>query len=317
MSWKTMSLELASSTPVPYPFCETLVNRAWLDIQRSFMWSFLWGDAAIPTIVPISTGTVTLVRGWNQVVGDANAAAAWLATGLVTPLTTQQFRIGQGTIYSITAFDGVNTLTLNQAYVDPTQGSGQGYQIQTVYLNAPTSDFLWWETIKDPISGYTISTTMTREEVDVWDPQRFQSGWPKGVIPYKMNPIPGNFYQYPMYEIWPAPLNGYTYVGTYMRRGLPFTLPTDEVLAPIGEDVVLAQAKYRTYEWCAANPDKCPKVDYRFLMGATTKEKKDLLNGYILMDEEFSHRHIIASLPKDMFDALPWVSQKAMLLAKV
>jgi len=310
MSWQTMAAELAGNTPIPFPYSLTLINRAWLDIQRSFMWSFLWGDAAIPTPVPITAGTVTLIRGSNIIVGDANAAAAWQATGLVNPLSTQQFRIGQGTIYNIATFDGANTLNLETPYVDPTFGPGSGYQILQSYYNAPTSDFMWWESIRDPISGYDISTTMTREIVDLWDPQRFQSGWPKGVIPYRINPNQGNFYQYPQYEIWPAPLNNYTYVGTYFRRGLPFVNMSDTVLAPLGEDIVIAEAKYRAYEWCAANTDKCPKADYRFLMGAAMKEKQSLWNDYVRMDEEFSHRHKIDNLPHDVLSSLPWVSMK-------
>ena len=133
----------------------------------------------------------------------------------------------------------------------------------------------------------------------------------------------GNFKDYPMYEIWPAPLNGYTYVGTYYRSGMPFVNLTDTVQSPLGEDVVLAQAKYRSYEWCVANPDKVAKHEgslrtgasgYQFLMGAAQKEKADLLNGYILMDETFSNRHMIANLPKDYLSQLPWVSMKAGLL---
>lgn len=334
MSWQSMSLEIAGVCPVPFNYALTLVNRAWLEVQREFLWSFLWGDAAIPTPTPITTGSCTLSIGSNQVILDANATAALSAVGLASPnpLTTRQFRIGQGTIYSINAYDTTTnapfgTLTLNQIYVDPMQGAGIGYQVIGVYYNAPTSDFLWWESVRDPISGYGISSTLTREEVDIWDPQRFQAGWPKGVLPYKINPQPGNFANYPMFEMWPAPQQGYTYVGTYYRSGLPFTLPTDTVAAPLGEDVVIAQAKIRAYEWCVANPDKVPHAPgsqyragatgFQFLMGSAQAELKELLNGYILKDETFSNRHMIADLPKDVWAQLPWVSMKAGVMANV
>jgi hypothetical protein len=298
-----------------------------MDIQRSFIWSFLWGDAAVPTPMPISEGSCTTILGSNEVLGDADASSVWLTAGLVNPITLRQFRVGQGTIYNIQTItdngDGTATLGLETPYVDPTVGVGVSYQIQQNYYIAPTKDFLWWESIRDPISGYDISTTMTREEVDWIDPQRFQSGWPVGVIPYRIYPIQGNYYQWPSMEIWPAPLNGYTYVGTYFRGGLPFQSYTDEVPAQLGEDVVVAQAKYRAFEWCTANPDKVPHAaasnrttptGYSFLMGAAIKEKNDLLNGYILRDEEFSHRHKISDLPKTFLDQLPWVSMKAGLI---
>lgn len=331
MSWSSMALELAGDTPVPYPRALTMVNRGWLDIQRSFLWSFLWGDAAIPTPIPITQGTVTLVIGSNLVVGDADASAVWLAQTLSpNPITTRQFRVGQGTIYNINSIDftvpTAAIITLAGPYVDPTAGVGIGYQVYSVYFNAPTKDFLWWESIKDPISGYDISTTFQRESVDLWDPQRFQSGWPRSVLPYLINPQVGNFQNFPMFEMWPAPLNNYTYVGTYYRSGMPFINYSDTVSSPLGEDVVIAAAKVKSYEWCVANPDKVSRHEgsyrvgasgYQYLLGMAQKERKDLLNDYILMDESFSHRHMIPDLPANFFSSLPWVSMATKTMSGV
>lgn len=330
MSWNSMATELAADMPVPFPKVLTIVQRAWLDIQDSYMWSFLWGDAAIPTATPITAGTCTPTIGLKEVIGSVEASAAWLATGLACPFTTRQFRVGQGTIYNIDELidngDLTATLVLSQIYVDPTDGVGTGYQVTSTYFNGPTRNFLWWESIKDPISGYDISTTMTREEIDFWDPQRFQSGWPKGVTPYAINQQEGNFNGFPMYEMWPAPLNNYTYVGTYFSGAIPFLGLNDQVPPPLGEDVVLAQAKYWCAEWCLQNPDKVPRHEgsqrtgasgWQFLMAKAEQEKKALLNKYILKDEQFSHRSLIAALPKDFFNALPWVSMKANVMANV
>lgn len=318
-----MSGELANQVPVPYLFARTLVNRAWFNVQRKHTWSFLWGKAAIPTPNPITSGTVTVTPGSSTVIADATATAAWAATGLVSPLTVQQFRVGQGTIYNIIAYGTVNgfgNLTLDMAYVDPTSGSGTGYQIFQCYYNAPVPDFLWWESVVDPISGYSFRTTMTREEVDNQDPQRFQDGWPVGVIPYQINPQAGNFNGYPMMEIWPAPLNGYTYFGTYFRRGTLFVNDSDIVNPMLGEDVVMARAKMYAYEWCIANPDKVPKGDYRFAYGAAKIEYEGksgnggLIEEYYLKDGEFSHRDVINAPEDSYIGALPWVSQKAGIM---
>lgn len=323
MSWQSMSLELSTNTPVPFPYAKTLVNRAWKDVQGRNLWSFLFGDAAIPTPNPVSSGSVTVVLGSSVVIADANATTAWAGIGLVMPITTRQFRVNQGTIYNIIAYETVThapfaTITLDKPYVDPTLGVGTGYCIYGVYFNAPTQDFLWWESVRDPISGYPLKTTLTREFVDKADPQRFQAGWPRGFIPYQVNSQPGNFFGYPMYEIWPAPLNNYTYVGTYFRKGAVFQNPTDTVFPTLGEDVVMELAKMYAYEWCEANRDKVPaaaaRADFRFLMGKSRKGYEDLLNKYILQDSELSHRHVIPGGESEYWDMLPWVSEKTETL---
>src|SRR5260221_9013386 len=187
MSWQSMSLDLSIQVPVPFQFCKTLVNRAWKDVQSKFLWSFLWNDYAIPTPLPITAGQATVAIGSTQVTGNAAASAAWTGLGLVMPLTNRQFRVAQGTIYNIIAASfavpAAVVLTLDKPYVDPVAGV-TSYTVYQVYYNAPTQDFLWWESLRDPVSGYPLKTTLTREFVDRVDPQRFQAGWPRGFIPY-------------------------------------------------------------------------------------------------------------------------------------
>lgn len=320
LSWDKMARELAGQCPVPFPFAKTLVNRAWLEVQGSWLWSFLVGDASVPTPSPVTAGTVTATLGSNQVVGDATAAAAWAAIGLVNPITTQQFRIGQGTIYNIIAFDGVNTITLDRLYVDPPSGAGQSYMILGVYYNAPVQDFVWWESLRDPVNGYTLSTTVTREYADAVDPQRFQSGWPSAAIPYKVNSQAGNFNGFPVFELWPTPLNNTTYVGTYFRSGSPFVNGTDTPIPPLSDDIVIEMGKMLAYEWCQANPDKCPKADYRYLYQQSRHRYDNdgkggsMLDRYILRDEQFSGRGRIDIVDGNYRNALPWVSQKANVM---
>ena len=315
MSWRSMSLEIAGNVPCPYPLVKTYVSRAWQEIQRQCMWSFLWGDAAIATPNPIGAGSVTTQIGSNQVIGDATASAAWAAVGLVNPLTTQQFRVGQGTIYNIIGYDPLpnapfGTLTLDKIFVDPPGGATSGYQILGVYYTAPVQDFLWFDgVLRDPVSGYTIGVDKTRQEIDDIDPQRFQSGWPNEVIPYAVNQQPGTFYGFPMFELWPAPLNGFVYVGGYTRSGMPFVNLTDTVTPPLQEDIVIELASIKAYEWCLVNPDKCPKGDFRFAMGKADKKYNELLNKYMIMDEEISGRNVIPSQQGIGRSDCPWVSQ--------
>lgn len=318
MSWQTMSAEIAAQCPVPYPFARILVNRAWLNVQRKYIWSFLWGMKPIPTPNPTSAGTVTLVSGSPTVIGDAVASPAWAAIPGANPIGGQQFRVGTGTIYNIIAYQpnvpvGFATITLDTPYVDPQFGAGISYTISQFYYSAPVADFLWWESIIDPTSGYAMRTTLTREEVDRKDPQRFQSGWPVGPIPYLVNPnVNSPYYNYPMYELWPEPLNNYTYVGSFFRRGALFVNDTDLVSAMLGEDLVIALAKQLAYEWAIANKDLpiAQKKAWQFALGYAKKEYNELLSDYILKDEEFSHRHVI-NQPEDAYiEALPWISQR-------
>ncbi len=322
MSWASMASEIVGQAPgIDFQFALTLVNRAWVNLQQKFIWSFLWGDAAVPTAVPVATGTVTLQIGNSVIVGDANATTAWNSMGLTIPITVRQFRVGQGTIYNILSLDNSTyapfaAITLDKPYVDPLQGAGNSYVISQYYFNAPTPDFMWWESMKDPVSGYDFITTFTREWVDGEDPQRYQAGWPNGPIPYLVNPWPGNFLGYPMYELWPSPVSGYTYVGTYFRKGMPFVNYSDTVNQPLGEDVVIALAKQYAYEWCLANIDRVRKITpksegaFQFLIGEAKRQYDGLISDYILTDESFSHRHIIESPQMGYVANLPWVSQR-------
>lgn len=323
MSWMTMASELTGQVPVNIGQALILVNRAYQDIQRRYTWSFLQGiDIAIPTFVPISNGTVTLTRGVKTVVADAAARAAWAAIGLVTPITTLQFRIGTGTIYNISGYQdnvplGFATITLDRLYVDPSSGAGSGYSIFQCYFNAPFQDFLWWDSFLDPTTGYSFDLYMTRQEIDDSDAQRLQNNTPCAVIPYTINAQAGNFFRFPMYEMWPAPAAGLTYVGKAFRSGAPFVLPGDTVAAQLGEDIVMERAKNLSYEWCEANKDKLLPAqrtgDFRFLMGKAEKEFIRMENDYIRKDGEFSHFHVSRYAGRRRNINLPWVSQRLAL----
>jgi hypothetical protein len=184
-----------------------------------------------------------------------------------------------------------------------------------MYFNAPAIDFLWWDELSDPVTGYTLSTETTRQEINDLDPQRLQLAIPAAVIPYQVNPNPGPAFRFPMYEMWPAPA-GLTYIGKFLRKGTGFSSVTDSVVYPLDEDVVIELAKTYAYEWCEANKDKLEVNqrggDFRFLMGKCDKRYKELIADYELVDETFSHRNIIAYADKGGLSSLPWVSQKQM-----
>lgn len=310
-----MSAELQGIVPVPSPYAPTLIQRAWRDVQREYFWSFRWVDFSIPTPITVTTGTVTLTRGLTTVTGDAAASAAWAAIPSVTPITSQQFRVGQGTFYNIIAANfSVPTaavLTLDRAYVDTPTGAGSAYQIYEVYYFAPLKNFVWFDDIRDPVTGYSLATTKTRSEIGQTDPQRLQLGFPTAVIPYAINQQPGAFYGFPMFELWPAPQQGLTYVASAYCSEKDFdnTNPgfSDTVIPPLGEDVVMERGKMLGYEWMIGNPGTS-KGDFKYLHGMALKEYKRLINQYIFKDEEYSKRNTIPKAESDRYALnLPWV----------
>jgi hypothetical protein len=311
-----MAAELQGIVPVPSPYTPTLVNRSWRDVQREYFWSFRWIDFSIPTPITVTAGTVTLTRGLTTVTGDAAASAAWAAIPSVTPITSQQFRVGQGTFYNVISISftvpTAAVLTLDRAYVDTPVGAGSSYQIYEVYYFSPVKNFVWFDDIRDPVTGYSLATTKTRSEVGRTDPQRLQLGFPTAVIPYQINLQPGNFYGFPMFEMWPAPQQGLTYVasGYCSEKDFDNTNPgfSDTVIPPLGEDVVMERAKMLGYEWAIANPKTAGPGDFKYLHGMALKEYKRLVNQYIFKDEEYSKRNTIPKAESDGYALnLPWV----------
>src|ERR1035438_717128 len=140
-----MIAELSGNAPgVDYAYARTLVNEAYADVRRLGGWSFQFGETGFTVPGMLGTGTVALTFGSDQVIGDANASAAWLTASQYGSLITQrQFRSGGvsvtnpkqqrdsggGTIYDIIAFDDgttvgqgnypFGTLTLNRPFIDP------------------------------------------------------------------------------------------------------------------------------------------------------------------------------------------------------
>jgi hypothetical protein len=321
MSWETLSRELAAACPVPYPYARSLVNRAWLDVQRAHQWSFLWGECAIPTPSPISAGNATYSLGSPLVTGDALASAAWSAAALAfPPLTQRQFRVGTGGFYNIIAADftvpAAAVLTLDRPWLDSPAQPVAGYLIIAVYYFAPCPDFIWWESLRDPYSGRTFNLTLTRDEVDRRDPQRYPGGLTCAAIPAAMNALPGPLLGYPRYELWPMPLTGYTLIGSYTRAGTIFTNAlsgvSDTVPPALGEDIVAAKSAQYGYEWCQANLDKCPRgVDYKFNYGVALTRYDKLLRDYVLRDDEQTGRNIQQSQESSQRGDLPWLSGRA------
>lgn len=257
---------------LPPFYAQRCVNRAWRQIRGAHLWSFLRGDAAISVPPLVADGRASVTQYSATVVGDATAAAAWVATGLAIPITTRQFRVLGGSIYNVIAYDGANTITLDRRIEETTNATAE-YQIYKCYYEAP-ADFLRWESVVDPVNAYPFrreNLRRTRRELDNVDPQRQSFSNPMWFVAYKISPANRT-----LYELWPHPLQQLGYLGTYETKGyLDYT--DDQELPPqIPEELLATGAKLMGMEWAAMQP-KFAAGQWPFLIAAAKADYKDLI----------------------------------------
>jgi hypothetical protein len=295
MSFASMASEVHGSVPkMPVDYSYTCVSRAYKDVRRQNLWSFLLFDANWTTPSIVNAGTVTVTQGLKTVVFNAAASAAITAIGLFPSAVTQrQFRIGIGTIYNIwsitTAGGGIVTLTLDRAYQEAS-GAGVAYMIYQVYYAAPMQDFWSCLSVMETTNFNDLVTTKSRAWLNATDPQRTVFYLPTHVVPYQKDQNPASpTFGFMLFELWGSPTFNLTYQLYGIRKGIDLVNDADLLPAEIGEDCVLALAKKYSYEWAEANKGDMPRAvgsDYRFLIGDTKSEYKRLYMEYRKQDRE-------------------------------
>ena len=289
MAYIDMQSEISGSVPkIPWDLAGTLVNRAWRDVRRKSLWSFLLAEANWTSPAIVNGGTVTVTQGANTVVFDATASALINAIGFTPSAVTQrQFRVGIGTIYNIWAWDGVNTATLDRTYQEAS-ASGSAYAIYQCYYAAPVKDFETWITVRDMLNFNNLITTTERSVIDQRDPQRTIYYIPTHVVPYQQDQNPNSStYTWPTFELWGQPNFVLTYQLYYVRRGVDLVNSTDTLPPAVGEDVVLALARKYAYEWAEANKGDTPRnagSDFRFLIQDAKADYDRLFREYRKQD---------------------------------
>ena len=293
MALINMINELAGNMAgVDEAYASTLINEAWQDVRRLGGWSFQFGETGFTVPGLLGTGTVTLTFGSPLVVGDADAAAAWLTPGIGSQygslLTQRQFRSGgtsgAGTVYDIIAFDGVNTLTLNRPFSDPltsltTAVPNQEYSIYQPYIVAPVADFSRWLSVYDIANSGWLKVHADRRDKNGpgSDPQRQIFANPDRLLGLGQDERVGSSTPgWERYELWPGPQNQFLYQAWFLRFGPNLVNLSDTLPIGIPESMVKAKARMRCYEQAEANKDPAnPRgagADFRFLMGAAEKQ---------------------------------------------
>lgn len=252
MSFQALAAELTGLLPGLSPFlADTFVNRAWVDVQRARLWSFLQEDCGIFCPVQVTTGTVSITQFSETVTCDADASAAILAISLPSPLTLTalQMRFGGagatsqvGQVYSIVAYDDSTptalVLTLDRVVMQGTNATA-GYQVYRCYIRPTVDDFLKWTSMVDMTNGWTLRLDQTSGGFDRRDPQRQAQGLSYYVGAFKGNPP---LQPRPQYELWPHPVNGQSFYGRYQRAGGAFVNPEDELPPIIPDTLVVTRA---------------------------------------------------------------------------
>src|SRR4030095_6218263 len=249
------------------------LNRAWRDLLDKRTWSFLVADGAFQAPPVLTAGTVSLTQGSKGVVRDAVAPNAWNAIPAASFLA-RQFRLaGDGGIYNLVAWTGGN-LTLDRAILEPS-ATQAGYRIYQCYFPPPPEamistvpgvfDFNRWLSVVDPAQGYPLRIDRGKAWLDVRDPQRSAVGQAHHVVDYKTTAS-----GVPLYELWPHPTDGQSFICLYKRRGLPVELGTEPFPQMLPDGLILNRALYRSvYPWAAANAGRFPalqKTNWQYLV---------------------------------------------------
>lgn len=301
-----MRSELRGCVPkIPWAQTGTWINRAYRVIRESDLWSFNLYESAWISPPPINTGTVTVVQGFSTVQFDATAIAAINQAQIDTPyslITQRQFRPGSTAgiagIYNLIGYDQITGVgTLDRIYAD-NSGVNTSYNIYQLYYAAPFKDHLTWVTVRNLQYFLDLNCDTERNMIDRWDPQRSLYQYPTYVVPYMLdNRGAGTEFEsstlgFPLFELWGQPVTNFTYSLYGVRRGTDLVNPTDTLPQPIGEDCVLSLARSYAYEWAEANKDMTPRSsgpDFRFLIGKTLAEHKDLKIRDRKNDKEFAN----------------------------
>jgi hypothetical protein len=273
-------------------FAKTLVNRAWRDVRRQCLWSFLLFDANWTSPAIVNAGTVTVTQGQNTVTFNAAASAAINAVAFSPPsqIIQRQFRVGIGTVYNIWGLDATNpsavVLTLDRIYQEPS-GTNVPYSISQCYYPSPMLDFWQWLSIRDIINYNELATNKTRAWLDFQDPQRSLFFIPTHVVPYQVDQNPASLTPgYLMHELWGPPQYVLTYQLYGLRKGVDLVNASDTLPTQVGEDCVMELVKGKAYEWAEANKQdsRMTGSDFRFLITGAKAEYRRLFREYRMQD---------------------------------
>lgn len=281
MPVQNLLTELMGTFPrLPYLHAIQLLNRAWFRYQDCRLWSFnLVSDAQLFAPTTITAGSVSATYQSTSVIADATAAAALnavVAGATAPPLSSptlgigRQIRIGttnsivntaNGPDYNIVAWDGVNTLTIDKPFGQPTQ-SNQQYFVYKIYYAAPSLPFttvnaadgsmIRFMALVNRNSGYTIrgrKLWYTQDNLSAIDPTHSATGDAYIVASYGRNQV-----GQPVFELYPHPVTLTTYAAYMWTRWPSVSVTQQFPQMPYAlETCVMDAARKFACQWALAN----------------------------------------------------------------
>ena len=246
---------------LPERQAQRYINRAQRNAFDSWNWSFLAGEGVLNIPDEISTGTIEVEQGSNVIVGDAAAAAAWLAITDFIPITDRALKIGVDFPYRILAFDGVDTVYVDRPYTGDDDASIE-YRLYKPYY-APPDDFNNWISVVDTTDAWILLPGKKKEWLDWIDPQRSSIGGPAQFIsfflfqraqtipPFGATATNTQIAARQLFELWPGPTAAMSLAVYYKRRGVDLVEDTDQ--SPFPDELLISRATYHAYRFAQVN----------------------------------------------------------------
>jgi len=284
---------------------QKLVNRAWNDIQKKRLWSFLIQDSALLCPGIVSAGTADVTQYSDTVTVDATAAAAINLISIATPVTQQQFRLPGFPVYNILTWDGTNTIVLDRLYAEGS-ATGVPYNIYQCYYSVPNDlNFRKWLSVYDPINAYPLYLNKSSQDFDRWDPQRQSISMPYFLGYYKRTNGQA------LYELWPVPTENIGYRCKWLTAYQDFLNDADALPATISETMLMERAQFLACEWA----EKMAGT-YKELAGVNwPRAKADHWATYLklerdaeLEDEDTFQTNLIDNNDSDVTDGYPFTA---------
>ncbi len=270
---------------IPTELAEEFIRVAYAKCLDESDWSATRkiGEWVFPT--PYSTGTISLTNGLNTVTGTG--------TTFTTSMTGLQLKVSSGPFYTIT-YVSPTSLTLDRVYGGTTDPLAT-YTISKVYVT-PNSDFASLVSVVDPVNTIRLRLGYMSQYLDARDPQRSYIDTPRLVtgISYSTAGLP-------RFEVWPRPGSAMYLTYTYLSKVDTENLePDDEIISPIGGEVIMASALYALARHPGTNEKPNPYFnlslassyldEYKRELGiAMRKDQAIYLTDFWLASEEFPY----------------------------
>jgi hypothetical protein len=224
---------------LPYTLCQQFIRDRYRRVLERRHWSGLRGEFEFILNPVKNTGTVSATLNGLTITG---AGTAFASTDV-----GRQFKLGQGSIYSIAAVDvGAQTLTLDRVYSLAT-ATAQTFTIFDGYVNAP-QDFKTWMAATDRLMGWRLRLWITQEELNAWDPQRTFFGNPYVLADRRFFTDANGVSQF-QFEAWPYNSAQRAIHVYYYKLGADLVQDTDTPIYPIRSDALVSGALADVARW--------------------------------------------------------------------